>query len=216
MSRTLYQEVAKQANLPISSRQETVDGRGGIKKSVRRYHLSRVKQASIQNEILAKGRMVSPYGERRLLGMIVNALARCGENQAHPLSDVYAMFQAIASADHTRQNGLTAFDRFVNKKARNESTHLDPFPRLLYNIEQMQRLGGMHPWGFKLVQVWSCIDVLQDQEGVLLVRLRTGIPAGQMVTPINQNRQRNVTKSVQSLPSGIEVDDIDGDDDVDE
>ena len=207
MSRQLYQDIAEQANVPIAKRGEIVNGRGGSKNIVRRYHLLRHKQHALQNLILSKGHMVSPYGERRIAGMIVNTLVNCGENRAHAFADVYSTFKTIASSPKTLRGSLTAWDRFTAKEARNEATHLDPFPRLLYNIEQLQRLGGNHPWGFKLVQVWACIDVLKSSDGLLMIRLRTGIPAGTMVTPLNENRQRKVTKTVQSLPSGIEVSD---------
>jgi hypothetical protein len=207
MKKTVYSEVATYANCKNAERSEVVVGRDGSKKSIRRYHLLKKKQIRLLNQIESTGRFVNPYGTNRIYGMIINSLIECGENASHTLGDVFMKFREIASKPGTMQNGLTAWDRFASKAPRNEDTHLEAFPRFLYNVEYLQRIGGIHPWGLKLAQLGACIDVLKDKEGMILIRLRTNIPTGSPITPINMNRVRQVMKTVQSLPSKLVIED---------
>ena len=210
MARQVYQDVAAEANLPISNRGAIVKGRGGKQQVVRMHHLLTSKLVSLENEIRASGRFVNPYGHNRLYGMIVNSLIACGENIEHTVGIVFNMFKKIASDPSTLQGSKTMWDRYSERAPRNENRHLEAFPRFLYNVEILQRLGGDHPWGFKLAQLGACIDVLKNAEGMILLRLRTGIPKGSPVSPINMNRKRKCAKTVHSVPSGVVIGDQPG------
>jgi hypothetical protein len=49
----------------------------------------------------------------------------------------------------------------------------------------------------------ACIDILTDQDQQVLVQLRTGIADGDIVKPVNTNRRRNYTKTVDSVSAGM-------------
>lgn len=203
--RKLYLEHAHLANVPLSRRVEISNGRQGAARKPRRHHLLADKVLSLRQEIATKGHFISPYGANRLYSLIVDALIALGENQPHNIGSVFGKFREIANSADTIRNQQTAWDRFAKREARNEKTHRDALARFCANIQVMQRLGGNHPYGLKLAQIGACIDILTDKNNTDLwfVRLRTNIPEGASVTPLNESRQRNYTKTCNSVPSGI-------------
>lgn len=217
--RTLYLDQAHLANVPVSQRVEVPNGRQGANRKVRRHHLLPAKVLSLRQEMTNKGRFISPYGANRLYSLIVDSLIGLGENEAHNIGAVFKKFREIASDQATIKKQMTAWDRFTNKKARNELTHRDALARFCANIEVLQRLGGNHPYGLKLAQLGACIDILVDKNNkeILFVKLRTNIPEGSDVSPINENRKRQYTKTCNAVKSGLMIasnsDDTDEDDD---
>lgn len=204
----LYMDVAGHASIPISRREAVVKGRGGEKKVPRMYHLTAEKLIELRRQMAAEGRFISPYGANRLYSFIIEALVLLGPGP-HPVSTVYKKFEEVSSHPRTmNENGKTAWQRFVDRPCRNEKTGRDDFPRFLYNLEVLQRLGGNHPYGLKLAQVGACIDIVVDVTRQVKVQLRTGIADGDPVRPVNTNRKRKYTKTVDSVPAGLIINDL--------
>jgi hypothetical protein len=204
-TRNVYLDVADAANPKMRNRKAIVRS-GGEMRVLRRYHLLAEKIEALRAESKRLNRFVSPYGPNRLYTSIVDSLIACGENLYHPVSAVYSSFKSVTSDVRTIRNGQTAWDRYNAKNPRNETTHLSSFPRFIYNLEVLQRLGGDHPYGLKLAQMGACIDINLDSTGMIMVRLRTGISDGQEVCPINTNRKRKIAKTVSSVPAGLILD----------
>lgn len=218
-NKQLYMDVAGHANTPLSARKAVVNGRGGESRVPRKYHLKADKLVEIRRQMQDSGRFISPYGANRLYSFIIDSLVALGTGKPHPVSVVYKKFQEIASKPETTKAGKTAWQRFVERPCRNAETGRDDFTRFLQNIEVLQRLGGNHPYGFKLAQVGACIDIVVDATRQVKVQLRTGIADGDPVQPLNTNRKRKYTKTVDSIPAGLiinEVEEIMSDVDVDE
>ena len=201
--RKLYMDIATEANAPIRERQATVSGRGGVKRIARCYHLTGDELVLLKKEMYEAQRFISPYGTNRVYTFMINAIVSLGENKAHLMSDVYKKFIELASNEETRDDsGNTLWERFSEKEVRNTDTGRDPMGKFVQNLEVLQRLGGDHPYAFKLAQVGACIDILVNANSQVMVMLRTGIPEGDPVKPVNLNRKRTYKKTVDSISSG--------------
>lgn len=206
-TKQLYMDVAGHANTPLSARKKVVNGRGGEHKAPRKYHLKAEKLIELRRKMAEVGHFVSPYGANRLYSFIIDSLVILGIGKPHPISVVYKKFQEVASKPETMKNGKTAWQRFIERECRNADTGRDEFTRFIQNIEVLQRLGGNNPYGFKLAQVGACIDIVVDVSGQVKVQLRTGIADGDPVHPLNTNRKRKYTKTVDSIPAGLIIND---------
>jgi hypothetical protein len=205
-ARQTYIDVAEAANAPVNERKAVAHGRNGERKIPRRYHLQAEEIVTLRQQIADKGQFISPYGAGRIYSFIIDSLIALGAGKAHDFQTVYDKFKELASADKTRgKEGMTLWERFSSKEARNLDTGRDPMGKFMQNLEVLQRLGGDHPYAFKLDQMGACIDILVDAEQSIRVQLRTGIPDGEDVKPINLNRRRNYTKTVDSVPAGMIV-----------
>jgi hypothetical protein len=202
--RTLYLDIASQVNGPLSNRSAILNGRGGEKKIPRCYHLKPDEIVQLKKEMSESGKFISPYGPGRIYTYILNALSELGENQPHSLIKAYSKFKELATKSETiKKDSSTLWDRFNKKAPRNTSTGRDPFSKFVQNLEVLQRLGGNNPYALKLAQVGACINILVDKERQVTVELRTGIPAGETIKPVNLNRKRSYTKTVDSMESGV-------------
>ena len=201
--RQLYMDIATEANEPILQRKTVANGRGGIKKVARRYHLKADEIIALKKEMEELQRFVSPYGVNRIYTCIINAIVSLGENKPHSMLDAYNKFIELGSSEETKDlDGRTLWERFSEKEVRNTETGRDPLGKFVQNIEVLQRLGGDHPYAFKLAQVGACIDILVGADQQVMVMLRTGIADGDPVKPVNMNRKRAYTKTLDSIPSG--------------
>lgn len=202
--RKTYYDFVREAQKPISERKATVEGRNGEMRAIRRHHLDEGPQSELLRRMEAEGRWISPYKPPDACWGSTEALAALGPNEFHPIADVLKKMQEIMSAEETRNKaGKTAWERFKEKRPRSKKNGLDWFGRVLQNLSVLQRLGGYDPYGLKLVQVGACIDLKPDEHGSPLVRLRTGIPKGEPVIPLNELKQRHCARSVESVPSMI-------------
>lgn len=201
--RSVYLDVAARAVVRGRAKSDTVIGRGGEAKRLRCYHLTSDKLAKLRRKISDEGRFCSPYSPKRIHSFIVNSFVACGTNEYHMLHEVFAVFSRLMMDASTVRDGASAWDRYESKTPKNIATTLPPLPRFIKTLEFLQRLGGNHPVGLKLAQLGACIDIAKRDDGMLMVRLRTDIPLGEPVQPINQNRVRTYTKTVTSVPSGF-------------
>lgn len=207
-NRQLYKDIATEANPPLRDRAAVAKGRGGKNKIARCYHLKPDEMITLKKKMTESGTFISPYGAGRIYTAIINSLVALGTGKAHPISLVFTKFEEICTLESTKdEDGKTMWDRFMGKSPRNEATARDPFAKFLQNIEVLQRLGGAHPYAFKLAQVGACINIYVAQNQQINVELKTGIPVDSEVKPINMNRQRKYTKTVDSVPSGTIVPD---------
>lgn len=202
-NKQLYMDVAGHADSRLSERKKIVNGRAGQFRIPRRYHLKAEKLIELRQRMNDTNRFISPYGANRLYSHIIEALVILGPNKPHPVSIVFEKFKEVTSDPKTVKNGKTAWQRFSEKPCRNMETGRDDLARFLLNIEVLQRLGGNHPYGLKLAQVGSCIDILVDANRQVRIQLRIGIPDGDFVQPINTNRKRRYTKTVDGVSAGL-------------
>lgn len=203
-SRKTYYDFIEQAAKPILEREPLVDARGGTLKAIRRHHLDEVSQKKILDQMEAEGKFVSPYKQFGGYWGAIQSLAVLGSDKFHPVSEVIKSYQAVMSDEASKDViGRTAWERFKDKNPRSKKNGMDWLNRILQNMNVLQRLGGDDPYGLKLAQVGACVDLMADEHGTPLIRLRVNIPAGEPVVPINKLKQRNCPKSVESIPSKV-------------
>ena len=205
-TKQVYLDIASYANASVHKRSAVANGRNGERKIPRRYHLQADEIVMLRKQMQDQGKFISPYGTGRIYTYIIDALSTLGVGKAHDFLAVYEQFKELASAEKTKgSTGETLWERFSGREARNVETGRDPMGKFMQNLEVLQRLGGSHPYALKLAQVGACIDILVDQEAKIRVQLRTGIADGDAVKPINLNRKRNYTKTVDSVKAGLVV-----------
>lgn len=200
--RKTYYDFVKEAQKPISERKATVEGRNGELRPIRRHHLDELPQSALLKRMESEGKFISPYKSPGGYWGATEALSKLGANEYHPIANVLKAMQEIMSADQDKA-GKTAWERFKGKRPKSRKNGLDWFGRVIQNLSVLQRIGGDDPYGLKLVQVGACIDLKPDEHGSPMARLRTGIPKGEAVVPVNELKLRHCARSVESIPSQI-------------
>ncbi len=205
--RMTYTDHITEASKPIAKRQETIVGRNGMKRVVRRHHLSMSAQTQILQEMAASGKFVSPYKKYSSYWGVTTALAELGENKWHqPSKILLAMQSSMSAAESKDRSGKTSWERFKGRPARSPEG-LDYIARIMQNCNVLQRTGGDDPYALKLAQVGASLDIREDEKGVPEFRIRTRIPKGEMVVPLNEAKSRVCKKSVEGFPSMISFSD---------
>jgi len=193
---------ATEASKPIAERERMFTGRDGETQAPRRHHLPPEQQQKLLEAIEASGKFVSPYKRYGAYWGITEALARLGENESHLAGDVLRSFEEVMSEEESKDNGQrTAWDRFRDKPAKSKRSGLALEGRFLQDVRVLQRIGGRHPYALKLAQLGACIDILSGPLDAPMIRLRTGIPAGGEVSPINEKRKRESPRTLDFLIS---------------
>lgn len=194
-----YDDVRKYVdNVPLAKRRELAIGRDGAKVKPRGYHLNDDKIAKIAAAYKESGNDLNILATAYNKGnyhYIIAALFAMGVDEQHPKSRVFNKMKTLMSAEDTKDaDGKTAFERFENKDPRSDGG-LDVDGRFDQNIVVLQRLTGLSPYGYKLLQVLQevggkkggVIDVLVAETGTEYLRLNT-----KSASPINQTKKRGM------------------------
>jgi hypothetical protein len=64
-----------------------------------------------------------------------------------------------------------------------ESWNKDERGKIQHNYHLMQRLGKNSPYGYKLAQVYSCIDIIENEDKIYDYRLNTSFTNIEEVDP---------------------------------
>lgn len=200
--KSLYQDFVEQASLPLSERQAVVVGRKGNTVVPRRYHLTTDKISNNKNARSEKGRFVSPFRRGGAYWGVVEALATLGENQRHAFRSVADKMKEIMTDISTKdpKTGKTAWEKFEGRSSKNPEKARDSEGKIIQNLEVLQRLGGNHPYGFKLAQLGACINIFKSSESGeagFYIELQTGIEGSP--NPVNERRDRRTSRSINDV-----------------
>jgi hypothetical protein len=183
----IQQEVEK----PQRIRSEITNRRG---KTVipRKYHMTKKQEKNFRDKFdkatkrvskdikeKAGKRFMNTYREAGIYYGCIQSLYLLGSNEWHDFLPILKKLQVVMSGMEDK-NGRTAWGRFSSKCPRMVDNQVvmtarDLKGRIEQNMRVLQRLGGLHPYGLKLMQVGSCIDVRRTKEGKYEYRLRTNI-----------------------------------------
>jgi len=200
-----YYAHAVEATTPTSQRPDSVTRRDGRSQKVRRHHLTEDVLDRKMVEMKAAGRWIGPFNRWKTYWAITEALYQLGPNESHLFGAVFAKVEELMSDESSRDaKEMTAWARFADKDARNESSGKDVLGRLWDSIRVLQRLGGANPYGLKLAQLGACINIYGDSDEPY-IELKIGILAGHDVSPINETRSRRYPRTVASVPSGYKA-----------
>lgn len=200
-----YLEQAIEAAKPLKQRSKTVTRKDGSMTRARRHHISPEVQSRLRAEARDTGRFVSPHRVGSYWG-ISETLSVLGENQVHEFPAFWSKYVDVMSDEkHRNSKGKTPWEIWSNKPRRSFTTGKAILGKIHQNIRVLQRLCGENPYGLKLAQLNACIDVFGENVDHCSLRLRTGIPEGEIVVPIREIRQRSVSLSYQ-VRAGFSVD----------
>ena len=146
----------------------------GKKAKIRKYHMTEKDMAfakkkwlkeisGVDNSIIKRAgkHFFNPY-RRGVYYYQIYAMFLLGANKWHELNDIIDKMQEIMTAVHVNRDGIpmTAWDKFKNKSSREGSVgNKDYTGRVQENMVFFQRLNKLHPTGFKLMQVFSAVDM---------------------------------------------------------
>lgn len=152
---------------------EVVNNRGKTTK-IRKYHMTdREKElarnkwekeiSKVDKEIKAKAgdHFFNPY-RRGVYYYQIYSMFLLGANQWHSLNDIVSKMEEIMSNIEVKRDKviLTAWEQFRGKSSRSEAVRCKDFiGRIQENMVFFQRLNKLHPTGYKLMQVYSAVDM---------------------------------------------------------
>lgn len=201
-----YREVMRETEKGISNRTYFVNRRGKVS-IPKRHHLTKSRMARIRKKFQeyvqnhsstikekAGDKFFNPYRAKSVYFYCVQSLYELGANEYHPFSMIVEKISNLMSVDRIDEH-TTRWDKFVGKVPMNSMTAKDEIGRLFHNFHTLQRLGGLHPYGWKLKQVCSCIDIIWDQDiHEFRMRLNTDFEIPEDVEPIYINKTKRGKK----------------------
>lgn len=169
------------------------------KSHIRKYHLNedkskllkerwkeQIKDVPDENKTKVSKQFFNPYRQKSCYYGIVQSLFLLGANEWHSFPLVRKKVEEVMKT-FVPDKGVhsNCWDKFVFKSARVGATNAkDSTGRLFHNIKNLQRLRGYHPYGWKLRQVLSCIDIKRDELGFWYIKLNTSFKKEEEVNPI--------------------------------
>ena len=175
---------------------EVLNSHGRLSR-IRKYHLTSEEMDRLRGRWLLEvdnvdstlkklaGKMFfNPY-RQGIYYYQVQTLFLLGANQWHSLSDIIKQLEDYTSAIRLKKSIVklkgfhTAWDKFRGKSSRELArTSKDYMGRIQENFIMLQRLSQMHPYGYKLHQVFSALDIKREsmsgfEQGVYYYRLST-------------------------------------------
>lgn len=159
---------------------------GQMEKLKKRFD-DRVKDVSKEVKEAAGSKFFNPFRQAGIYHGCVQSLYLLKANEWHEYINVYNQISRIMEAILDVKQ-VSSWTRFCNKSPRKVGiqeilTAKDEEGRIKQNFRVLQRLGGIHPYGYKLMQVCACIDVKRNKEGKFFFRLNTSFKDPSMVKP---------------------------------
>lgn len=183
-----YDTVIPEANKTSKERNKVKNSRG--KKVVpRKYHLSNENLEKLKKQQEETGKFPNPYKRNGVYSSLIQALINLGVNKSHRFIDVKNEMKNIMS-QQTNKEGNTLWHEFYYKKSNNKSScgQWDVNSRIEHTAKILQRLGGLHPYGYKLKQLCACVDLMPSSDPLLKnkpnIRLNASFPSPHLVQPV--------------------------------
>ena len=165
---------------PLKKRQLLAIGRGGKKVLPRGYSLDEADIAVYKEQFKNGDKVPNPFNKGSQY-YILEAMKSLGVNKNHSWARFMEEFVKLAGSADTKKDGKTYLQTFKAKAPRNEETGLDWKGRVEQTFKVMQRLGGFHPYGQKLIDIGTevlgtkgvALQILKGSTGEVMVRLAT-------------------------------------------
>ena len=183
---TDYISIQSDVELSLSNRKNITNRRGNVVKP-RKYHmtdeqisksksqwLERISDVSDEIKAKASTEFFNPYRENGGYYGGIQALYLLGANEWHPYGKVRGMMQEDMSSRKSPTNKLNSWDKFAGRGAREGAASTkDLMGRIIQNFRTLQRLGGVHPYGWKLRQLRTTVDIRRTERGIYEFKLNT-------------------------------------------
>ena len=192
-----YADIESSVEASFGERQEITNRRGNVVKP-RKYHmtddqLSKGRSrwlesiADVPTEIKQKAHsdFFNPYRANGGYYGGVQALYLLGANEWHAFGAVRGKMQEDMSTRKSASNRHNSWEKFAYRGPREGATSTkDLMGRIIDNFRTLQRLGGVHPYGYKLKQLLTTIDVRREADGIWYFRLNTSWTNIEDVAPL--------------------------------
>jgi hypothetical protein len=200
---TSYEQVRSIAERPLAKRKELPIGRGGAVEAPRKFHLSADEVTVLKQQMKDGDTLPNPHN-RGFWHYFIETMKRLGLNRNHSAAVVISKFQErTREADTKDAEGKTFWVRWSKKDGRNTETEKDWHGKFEQNVEVLQRLGGLTPYGLRLMEVGqkvlgtkgACINIINGTSGTVMYRLDTNNDR-----PVNELRTRGALAGVAPKP----------------
>lgn len=188
VSDVCYADIIDETTKKSKNRGQITDNKGK-KIKPRRYHLLDSALSNLKAKQKKTGKFPNPFRKNGVYYNLVQALINLGENKSHRFIDVKNEMKRIMEKE-TKKNGENVWENFINKKSDGKSdlSRWDANTRIERTAGSLQRLGGLHPYGWKLRQLNACIDLLPSSDPLLPnkpnIRLNTTFSCPEDVQPL--------------------------------
>lgn len=181
-----YSDIEKDVEKSLCGRKSITNRRGAVV-TPRKYHMTdaqlengRAKWFERVSEVSSSIRgksdpfFFNPYRENGGYYGGVQALFLLGSNEWHTFGDVRGMMQDDMSTRKSPTNKRNSWEKFAYRSAREGAASTkDLMGRIVQNFRTLQRLGGVHPYGWKLAQLGASVDIRRTENGIYEFRLNT-------------------------------------------
>jgi hypothetical protein len=182
----------------------------------RKYHISSTQFESLKNiwekdisnvsisiKKKASNKFFNPYRSNGIYYSQIKALFLLGSNEWHTYVEIKNKMKDILILKYNR-HGKNLWESFENKEPRSSAILVkDTYGKIVDNFKILQRLGGINPYGYKLKQLCSCIDIKRDKDGLYYFRLNTSFENEDLVKPLYDIKDYENNKALDLKNRGI-------------
>ena len=191
MTKTKYEDFREEAEKPLNQRKRMSIGLRGALRTPRTFSLTDNELQEMRKKS-ASGSFPNPYKRRGIHWAFVQALINLGINKTHSF---FAVKKEIAQIMSSLPRGDTnSWEKFRSKTKREGLCQHDENGRIMLCGEVLQRLNGANPYGYKLLQMLSCVDIFLDDKNLPEYKLNTNFSSYNEVRPIRIRKNRKSGK----------------------
>jgi hypothetical protein len=208
-----YVTLREDAELKGGDRSTYVSSRGNVVQS-RRYHMMDEKAKKLQDQWLVDVSTVSeeirdsagsvffnPYRKAGAYYGAIQSLFLLGSNEWHSYVSMRNKMEELMSEIINPKNGISSWDKFEGRAGKKDVVSCKNLKgRITQNMNVLQRLKGCHPYGEKLKQVNSCIDIRVTEDGMLWYKLNTEFSCPESVKTTRENNSPRKCYVVKKKP----------------
>jgi hypothetical protein len=191
-----YSDIQDNVEKTLGERSKITNRRGNVV-TPRKYHMADAQTekafkrweehiSNVSTVIRDKAGTVfyNPYRENGAYYGGVQALYLLGANEWHVFGAVRGMMQDDMSTRKSPTNKKTSWEKFACRSAREGAASTkDLMGRIVQNFRTLQRLGGVHPYGWKLKELLTTVDIRRKADGIWEFRLNTSWDSINSVAP---------------------------------
>jgi hypothetical protein len=191
-----YSDIIDGVEKSLCERGKITNRRGNVV-TPRKYHMADAQTEKafkrwqehifeVSTEIKHKASAIffNPYRENGAYYGGVQALYLLGANEWHGYGAVRGKMQEDMSTRSSPTNRKNSWDKFACRSAREGAASTkDLMGRIVQNFRTLQRLGGVHPYGWKLKELQTSVDIRRQADGIWEFRLNTSWDAVDSVVP---------------------------------
>lgn len=211
-----YDEIRKGVEKVLSKREEITNRRGTLV-IPRKHHMTDTQVETSRTRWAAAISVVSkvikskvdpfwfnPYRANGAYYGGVQALFLLGGNKWHGYGDVAAKMAEDMSCRFSSKNSQNSWEKFAGRAARNGAVVTkDLMGRIVQNFRTLQRLGGCHPYGLKLQQLKSTVDIKREKDGKYYFRLNTTWSDMDSAKPVYDVSAYRAESKAKKEPKGV-------------